>query len=164
MIRERQMGMVSPEYPACNSKWFFMTKLEEASFQNKKLDFYFQTQNPAPSLKHYWIFHIFQGNQRQNLQMWLKCDSMNYSKWFTHRSFTFLYKGSYYSALQDSALVCLHSTAHLSVLCARNKVPVSLLKWRKKNNRAEDGRAGWKQQKHVGHLCNWCVNVKNTSA
>lgn len=164
MIRERHMGMVSPEYPAWNGKQFFMAKLEQASFHNKKLDFCFQTQNPAPSLQHYWILHIFHGNQRQNSQMWPEGDSMNYHKWFKHRFFMFLYRGSYYNALQDSAPVCLRSTAHLSVLCARNKVSVSLLKWRKKNNRAEVGRAGWKQQKYVGHLCNWCANVKNTSA
>lgn len=139
MIRKRHMGMVSPDHLACNGKQFFVTNIEQASFQNKKLDFCFQTQNPAPSLQHYWILHIFQGNLRQNLHIWPECDSINYTKWFKHRSFMFLWRGSYHSALQDSAPVCLHSTEHLSVVCARNKVPVSLLKWRKRNNRARLG-------------------------
>lgn len=152
--------MVSSEHLECNGKKFFTAKLEQASPQNKKLDICFQSQNSVPSLQHYWILHIFHGNLRQNLHTWPEWGSMNYSKWFKHRSFIF----PYHSALQDSDPVCLHSIAHLSVLCARNKVPVSLLNWRKRNNRAEVVRDGWKQQKHAGHLCNWWTNVKNTSA
>lgn len=121
----KDMGMVSPEHLECSGQPFFTAKLEQASFQNKKLDFYFQSQNPVPRLQHYWILHIFHGNLRQNLQTWPEWDSMNYSKWCKHRSFISPYRGNYHSALQDSVPVSLHSTAHLSVLCARNKMPVS---------------------------------------
>jgi len=45
----------------------------------------------------------------------------------------------------------LHSAARLALLCARSEDPVSLLKLRNQSNRAGVGRAGWKQEEHVGH-------------
>lgn len=70
------------------------------------------------------------------------------------------------SAILYAVLIGLHPAESLAVLCARSKVPVSLLKVRKRSNRAEVARAEWKQQKHMGHRDwgSWCGNVENTSA
>lgn len=70
------------------------------------------------------------------------------------------------SAILYAVLKGLHSAESLAVLWAKIKVPVSLLKVRKRSNRAEVARAEWKQQKHMRHRDwgSWCGNVGNTSA